>query len=53
MFKLLFFRGKDLNDLERLVALHPVDAAWVRARILEMLGDDDARVVSWDAITRP
>lgn len=52
VFKLLFFRGKDVVDLERLVAVHgaALDAAYVRARIAEMLGEDDARVATWDRL---
>jgi len=52
VFKLLFFRGKDVVDLERLVAVRgsALDAAYVRARIVEMLGEDDPRVVTWDRV---
>lgn len=52
VFKLLFFRGKDVVDLERLVAVQgdAVDASYVRERIVEMLGEGDARVASWDRI---
>ncbi len=52
IFKLLFFRGKDVVDLERLIAVQAsaVDAAYVRARIAEMLGDDDPRVATWDRL---
>ena len=54
MFKLLFFRGKDLVDLERLVAVRgeSLDVAYVRRWIVEMMGEDDARVVRWDALTQ-
>ena len=52
VFKLLFFRPKDLVDLERLVAVQgdALDAAYVRARIVDMLGADDPRVVRWDEL---
>lgn len=51
VFKLLFFRGKDLVDLERLVAVHSeLDVARVRAHIVEMMGADDERVARWDQI---
>jgi hypothetical protein len=52
VFKLLFFRPKDLIDLEKLVRVRgaALDAAYVRARIVEMLGADDERVQRWDAI---
>jgi len=52
VFKLLFFRGKDIVDLERLIAVRAaaLDAAYVRARIVAMLGEDDARVTTWDQL---
>ena len=52
VFKLLFFRPKDLADLARLVADagSALDASYVRERIVEMMGDDDERVARWDRI---
>ena len=51
VFKLLFFRGKDLVDLERLVAVRSeLDAAYVRRWIVEMMGEEDERVRRWDEI---
>ena len=52
VFKLLFFRDKDLVDLARLVAVQgaALDTGWVRARIVEMLGEDDERVSAWEQI---
>jgi hypothetical protein len=54
VFKLLFFRGKDVVDLERLIAVQgaAIDSPYVRARIVEMLGDDDPRVATWDRLWR-
>jgi hypothetical protein len=54
VFKLLFFRGKDIVDLERLIAVQgtAIDGDYVRARIVEMLGDDDPRVETWDRLWR-
>ncbi len=54
VFKLLFFRDKDLVDLRRLVAVRRdgLDAAWVRRQIVGMLGEDDVRVERWDEIVR-
>lgn len=54
IFKLLFFRGKDVVDLERLIAVQgaAIDAAYVRTHIVEMLGDDDPRVETWDRLWR-
>jgi len=53
VFKLLFFRGKDLVDLERLVAVRPeLDTLWVRDAVVGMMGEDDERTQRWDAIVR-
>jgi hypothetical protein len=53
VFKLLFFRGKDLVDLERLVAVRSeLDAAYVRRWIVDMMGEDDDRVRRWDEIVK-
>ncbi|MDI7266414.1 MAG: hypothetical protein QME96_00270 [Myxococcota bacterium] len=52
VFKLLFFRAKDIVDLQRLIAVQGarLDAAWVRVRVVEMMGADDERVARWDAL---
>jgi hypothetical protein len=52
VFKLLFFRGKDIVDLQRLVAVQGarLDVAYVRRQIVEMMGDDDERVRRWDEL---
>jgi hypothetical protein len=53
VFKLLFFRGKDLVDLERLVAVRSeLDHAYVRHWIVDMMGEADERVKRWDEIVR-
>lgn len=51
VFKLLFFRTKDLADLEQLVLTTQLDRPWVRESIASMMGDDDPRVAAWDRIT--
>jgi len=50
VFKLLFFRSKDIADLERLVATQQgrMDLAYVRRHIADMMGDEDPRVRKWD-----
>lgn len=52
VFKLLFFRGKDVVDLERLVAVRgaDLDHAFVRRWMVEMTGEDDERVRRWDEV---
>jgi hypothetical protein len=53
VFKLLFNRPKDLVDLERLIAVQgeKLDAAYVRAKVAEIVGADDERVASWDRLS--
>ncbi len=51
IFKLLFFRSKDIVDLERLIAVRPeLDRAYVRRWIVEMMGEDDERTAKWDEL---
>ena len=52
VFKLLFFRSKDLVDLERLVAVQGprLDVRYVRQKIVEMMGGGDPRVAAWDRL---
>ncbi|MBO6935761.1 MAG: hypothetical protein JJ863_12325 [Deltaproteobacteria bacterium] len=52
VFKMLFFRPKDLVDLERLVPVQGdgLDTDYVRRWIVAMLGEDDVRVERWDRI---
>lgn len=52
LFKLLFFRPKDLLDVEKLVAVQgtDIDVAYVRRWLVDMMGDDDVRVRAWDDI---
>jgi len=54
VFKLLFFRTKDLADLERLCRTTPtLDRAWVREQVASMLGLDDPRIAAWDRLSPP
>lgn len=52
VFKLLFFRAKDIVDLQRLIAVQGdrLDTVYVRRQIVEMMGDDDERVTRWDEL---
>lgn len=52
IFKLLFFRIKDRGDLERLVAVRgaDLDHDYIRCWMVEMMGEDDERVQTWDDI---
>lgn len=51
-FKMLFFRGKDLVDVERLLALMgpALDRTSVRTALVEVVGEDDYRVRKWDEL---
>jgi len=49
----VFFRAKDLVDLERLVAVRDeLDHAYVRRWIVDMMGEHDERVRRWDDLVR-
>jgi hypothetical protein len=52
VFKLLLFRGKDVVDVERLVATQGdrLDRTYVRTWLVACVGEDDERVRRWDAI---
>ncbi|MCC7539216.1 MAG: hypothetical protein IT379_23540 [Deltaproteobacteria bacterium] len=51
VFKMLFFRPKDLIDVERMLAVRGAafDGAFVRGALVEML-EDDERIAKWDEI---
>lgn len=51
-FKLMFFRGKDVVDLERLITSQgkKLDAAYVRRWLVETMGPEDDRVKKWDEL---
>jgi hypothetical protein len=52
VFKMLFFRPKDIADLERLVAVRgeALDRAYVRAQLVDAVGVDDPRIERWERI---
>ena len=52
IFKMLFFRTKDLLDLERLVVFMGAgfDRAYVRQSLVELVGAEDERVRRWDQL---
>lgn len=53
VFKLLFFREKDLLDLKLLVAARAdrLDHGWIRRHLVDLVGDDE-RIAAWDRIVR-
>ena len=52
VLKLLFFRGKDLVDVKRLIAVQAskLDRAYVRSWLVDCVGEDSERVRRWDAL---
>lgn len=51
VLKLLFNRHKDIVDIERIVAAvgEALDRKYVRAAIIECVGEGDARLTTWEA----
>jgi hypothetical protein len=54
VFKMLFFRPKDLADVGRLLEIAGArfEQAFVRNALVEMLGVDDVRIAEWDRLVR-
>jgi hypothetical protein len=52
VFKMLFYRPKDLADVGRLLQIQRgrFDAGFVRRALVEMLGADDERIATWDRL---
>jgi len=52
LFRLLFFRAKDLSDVERLVRFQEegLEREYIRRWLVELVGGDDARVEAWDRL---
>jgi hypothetical protein len=52
--KMLFFRPKDVLDVERLVAFQgpALDLALVRGSLVDAVGPDDPRVARWDDLVQ-
>ena len=54
VFKLMFFRPKDLLDVEKLIEVQgkSLDLAYIRDWIVEMMGEVDERTVALDKLIR-
>ncbi|HEY2894267.1 MAG TPA: hypothetical protein VGJ16_08645 [Pirellulales bacterium] len=52
IFKLMFFRRKDIADIEEIIKAQgpALDRAWVREQLLELYGARDLRVGQWDEL---
>ena len=50
--KLLFCRGQDVLDVERLLAVRgpAFERDYVRRWLVDLLGDEDERIAKWDAM---
>jgi hypothetical protein len=54
VFKLVFFRRKDLADVEQMLRTQGAafDRGWVRERLVEIYGVRDPRISEWDNLDR-
>lgn len=52
LHKLVFGRGKDVIDLERLLAVRRLDLAYVRSWLVQMVPDGDHRIAILDDLER-
>ncbi len=54
VFKMMFFRRKDLADVEQILRTQGAgfDRAWVREQLVEMYGVRDPRLSEWDALAQ-
>lgn len=52
VFKMMFFRRKDLADVEQILLVQgpAFDRAWVRDQLVTMYGTRDPRIAAWDAL---
>ena len=51
VFKMMFFRRKDVADVEQILKNQPsLERAWVRDHLVEMYGNRDARIAQWDEL---
>ena len=54
IFKMMFFRRKDLADVEQVLTVQGprFDRLWVREQLLAMYGTRDPRLAAWDELDR-
>lgn len=54
VFKMMFFRRKDMADVEQILRTQgpQFDRVWVREQIIEMYGIRDSRLSAWDDLVR-
>ena len=53
VFKMMFFRRKDVADVEQILRTQGanLDRDWVRARLTELYGGRDPRLSQWDEVS--
>jgi len=54
VFKMMFFRRKDLADVEEVLRSQgpAFDRVWVRRQLVEMYGERDPRLAAWDGLVQ-
>lgn len=52
VFKMMFFRRKDVADVERIIRVQreSLDHRWIRDRLIEIYGSRDPRIAQWDEL---
>jgi hypothetical protein len=52
VFKMMFFRRKDIADVEGLLRVQRdrIDRGWVRSQLVQLYGVRDPRVTTWDEL---
>ena len=52
VLKIVFFRGRDLVDVEKMLRFQGphFDRDWVRERLVEIFGPRDPRIPAWDEL---
>lgn len=51
VFKMMFFRRKDIADVEQLLRVQPgLDRLWIREQLLQLYGKYDPRLSQWDEL---
>ncbi len=52
VFKMMFFRRKDIADLEQILRTQAdaFDREWVRQQLLDLFGKRDPRIIQWDEL---
>jgi len=52
VFKMMFFRRKDLADIEQMLQLqHSLDRTWILNQITQIYGARDPRIAQWKELT--